>query len=472
MSTTPKNSDVEARPPAPPAHRPATEQIHAGTDQQLPAHPVRQPLYASAAYQFDSLAQARETFAQRQPGFTYSRTGNPTVALLERRIAALEGGVGAVATSSGQAAITLVVLALAGRSGQSPDGEPHPEVSAGHVVASNRIYGGTADLLNDTLAEAGITVTWVNPHNPAEWEAAVTDRTRLFLVESVGNPHGDLADIPALADLANRYGVVLAVDNTLATPYLVQPGSLGAHLVVHSATKYLLGNGSCLAGAIIATGQFKPSQNPTRWPQLTVPRKRFGDQSLVSGFGDDGALLHLIRAQLLNDTGPTLSAYNAQNILDGLETLDIRVQRHCATAEELARRLTAHPAVSCVRHPSLPDSPDHRIATRDYPRGTGGVLSFEIDSDLHGVEQFFDALSLFKIAANLGDARSMAVHPASTTHCRLTPALIQAGEITEQTVRLAVGREDVEDLWADLNTALHCVLSNQTAGQTQKVNVS
>jgi O-acetylhomoserine (thiol)-lyase len=464
---------VEAWPPAPQGRRPATDQIHAGTAQQLPAHPVRPPLYLSAAYEFGTLAQARETFAQRQAGYTYSRTGNPTVALFERRIAALEAGVGAVATSSGQAAITLVVLALAGRSGQSPDGEPHSAVSAGHVVASNRIYGGTADLLNDTLAEAGITVTWVDPHSPAGWEAAITDRTRLFLVESVGNPHGDLADIPALADVANRHGIVLTVDNTLATPYLVQPGTLGAHLVVHSATKYLLGNGSCLGGAIVATGQFKPSEDPERWPQLAAPRTRFGGRSLVAGFGDDGALLHLIRAQLLNDTGPTLSAYNAQQILDGIETLDVRVQRHCANTEELARRLAAHPAVSIVRHPSLPDSRDHRIAQRDYPHGTGGILSFEIDTDITGVEYFFTSLNLFKIAANLGDSRSMAVHPASTTHCRLTEALAQAGQITERTIRLAVGREDLEDLWADLDTALHASLTaNASGGQAQKVSVS
>lgn len=463
---------VEAWPPAPPGHRAATDQIHAGTDQQLPAHPVRQPLYLSAAYEFSSLEQARETFAQRQPGFTYSRTGNPTVALLERRIAALEDGVGTVATSSGQAAITLVVLALAGRSGQSPDGEPHPDIAAGHVVASNRIYGGTADLLNDTLAEAGITVTWVDPHSPAEWEDAITERTRLFLVESVGNPHGDLADIPALADIANRHGIVLTVDNTLATPYLVQPGRLGAHLVVHSATKYLLGNGSCLAGSISATGTFKPSQDPTRWPQLTAPRTRFGGQSLVEGFGDDGALLHLIRAQLLNDTGPTLSAHNAQQILDGIETLDLRLQRHCANAEELARRLSKHPAVRLVRHPSLPDSPDHNIAARDYPRGTGGVLSFELNTDIPGVHRFFDSLRLFKIAANLGDSRSMAIHPAWTTHCRLTPELARAGEITDYTVRLAVGREDVEDLWADLSSCLNLLKPATESTNSQKVNVS
>lgn len=471
LSTTAHNSYLKAWPSASPRHRSATEQIHAGTAHQLPAHPVRQPLYLSAAYEFDSLAQARETFAQRQPGYTYSRTGNPTVALLERRIAALEGGVGAVATSSGQAAITLVALALAGRSGQHPNGEPHPEVPAGHIIASNRIYGGTADLLNDTLAEAGITVTWVDPHSPSEWETAITARTRLFLVESVGNPHGDLADIPALADLANRHGIVLAVDNTLATPYLVQPGALGAHLVIHSATKYLLGNGSCLAGAIVATGQFKPSQDPERWPQLTVPRIRFGERSLVASFGDDGALLHLIRAQLLNDTGPTLSAYNAQHILDGIETLDVRMQRHCAVAEELATRLADHPAVAKVRHPSLPDSPDHQIAQRDYPRGVGAVFSFELATDITGVERFFEALQLFKLAANLGDSRSMAVHPAWTTHCRLSAELQQSGDITEHTIRLAIGREDVEDLWQDLDVALRYASTISSSDDQQEVSV-
>jgi O-acetylhomoserine (thiol)-lyase len=414
------------------------------------------------------LTQARETFAQRQPGFTYSRTGNPTVALFERRIAALENGVGAVATSSGQAAVALTLLALAGRSGQSPDGEPHPDIAAGHVVASNRIYGGTADLLNDTLAEAGITVTWVDPHSPAEWEAVVTDRTRVFLTESIGNPHADLPDIPALAEIANREGVALVVDNTLATPYLVQPGTLGAHVVVHSVTKYLLGNGSCLGGAIVDTGRLRPSEAPARWPQLTAARRRFGNQSLVDGFGDDGSLLHLIRAQLLNDLGPTLSAWNAQQALDGIETLDVRMQRHCATAEVLAARLAQHPAVERVRHPSLPDSPDYQIARRDYPRGTGAVFSFELATDIAGVERFFDALQLFKLAANLGDSRSMAVHPAWTTHCRLSPELQASGEITEHTIRLAIGREDVEDLWQDLDTALRYASAAVTTSAAQQ----
>lgn len=472
MSTKTHDSYVEAWPPAPPGRRPATDQIHAGTAQQLPAHPVRPPLYLTAAYEFVSLAQARETFAQRQPGFTYSRTGNPTVALLERRITALENGVGAVATSSGQAAITLVVLALAGRAGQSPHGEPHPEVSAGHVVASNRIYGGTADLLNDTLAEAGITVTWVDPHSPAQWQAAVTDRTRLFLVESVGNPHGDLPDIPALAEIADRAGVALVVDNTLATPYLVQPGTLGAHVVVHSVTKYLLGNGSCLGGAIVDTGRLRPSERPERWPQLTAVRRRFGNQSLVEGFGDEGALLHLIRAQLLNDLGPTMSAWNAQQALDGIETLDVRMQRHCASAEELAARLAEHPAVEKVQHPGLPNSPHHHLAQRDYPRGTGAVFSFELATDITGVERFFDALQLFKLAANLGDSRSMAVHPAWTTHCRLSAELQRSGDITEHTIRLAVGREDVEDLWQDLDTALRYAAAVSSSSKHQKVSVS
>ena len=431
-----------------------TLQVHGGSAQPPAARPVHPPVYLTASYEFDSLRDARECFAQREPGFTYSRTGSPTVALLERRLAALEGGVGAVATASGQAAVSLTVLALAGRSGQSPDGEPHPEVPAGHVVASNRIYGGTADLLNDTLAEAGIGVTWVDPHDPGAWEAAVTERTRAFLLESVGNPHADLPDIPAIAEVAHRSGVALVVDNTLATPYLLQPGRLGADVVVHSVTKYLTGNGTSLAGAVVDTGRFTPSADPARWPQFTAPRRRFGGRSLVEGHGDRGALLHLIRAQLLNDLGPSLAPLNAQQALEGIETLDIRVERHCRVAEEIARRLVTHPGVRVVRHPSVPGSRDAAIAERDFPRGTGAVLSFEIDGSTDDVERFFDALRLFKLAANIGDGRSMATHPAWTTHCRLTPELREAGEITEQTVRLSLGREDVEDLWGDLARAL------------------
>lgn len=431
----------------------STAQIHGGTEAQPAVSPVVPPVHLTAAYHFESLAEAREKFAQRLPGSTYSRTGNPTVGLLERRLAELEESVGAVATASGQAAMTLTILALAGRSGQSPDGEPHPDVSAGHVVASNRIYGGTADLFNDTLAEAGIEVTWVDPHRPEQWERATTQRTRAFLVESVGNPHANLPDIPALAETAHGADVPLIVDNTLATPYLLQPGRLGADLVVHSATKYLAGGGTVLAGVVIDTGRFTAARNPQRWPQLTAPRTRFGGRPLIEAQGERGALLHLIRAQLLNDLGPALAPWNAQQVLEGIETLDIRMQRHCQVAEELARRLQNHQSVNRVRHPSLPDSEDAQIARRDFSRGVGAVLSFELDYRCQA-ETFFDSLQIFKLAANLGDARSMAAHPASMTHCRLTPALREAGEITEQTVRLAVGREDVEDLWSDLATAL------------------
>lgn len=440
-----------------------TVQVHGGTANPPAARPVHPPLYLTASYEFETLRDARECFGQREPGFTYSRTGSPTVGLLERRLAELEGGVGAVATASGQAATTLTLLALAGRSGQSEDGEPHPEIPAGHVVASNRIYGGTADLLNDTLAEAGIEVTWVNPHRPEEWENAVTARTRAFVVESIGNPHADLPDIPALADIAHTAGAALIVDNTLATPYLLQPGKLGADVVVHSVTKYLTGNGTALAGIIVDTGRLTPSEDAIRWPQLTAPRRRFGNRSLVEGYGDHGAFLHLVRAQLLNDLGPSLAPWNAQQALEGIETLDIRVERHCRVAEEIARRLATHPRVCRVRHPSLPGSPDAAIAERDFPRGTGAVLSFDIAGNTSQVEEFFDNLKLFKLAANLGDARSMATHPAWTTHCRLTPELREAGDITEQTVRLALGREEVDDLWDDLSAALG---SLSTSSQT------
>ncbi|WGH93407.1 PLP-dependent transferase [Auritidibacter ignavus] len=444
----------------------STQQIHAGRIPDESIRPVREPVYVSVAFGFDSFAQAREVFAQRQPGLTYSRTGNPTVGLLERRLASLEDGVGAVATASGQAAITLSVLALAGRSSQSPDGQPHPEAPAGHVVASNRIYGGTADLLNDSLAEAGITTTWVNPHDPQQWGEAITERTRAFLVESIANPHADLPDIPALAEVAHRHGVALIVDNTLATPYLLQPARLGADLVVHSVTKYLVGNGSSLGGAVIVTDNFHPSQRPELWPQLTTPRPRFGPQSLVEKYGEAGSVLHLLRAQLLNDVGPVLSALNAQQALEGIETLDLRLPRHSQTATELARRLEQHPGVRSVSHPSLESHPNKDIAERDFTRGTGAVFSFELNTDSAGVERFFNSLQLFTLAVNLGDSRSLITHPLTTTHCRLSEELRIAGQINETTVRLAVGREDVDDLWHDLKQGLdQLVQANQPASE-------
>lgn len=463
--SSPRSSAGPASPNTPGQHTlhrdsGATAQIHAGTGAEPGGTPVVAPVHLSAAYEFTTLAEARERFAQRSPGLTYSRTGNPTVALFERRIAALEGGVGAVATASGQAALSLTLLALAGRSGQSPDGEPHPVVSAGHIVASERIYGGTADLLNDTLAEAGIEVSWVDPHHPQSWWQAITSRTRALLVESIGNPHADLPDIPALAEIAHSAQLPLIVDNTLASPHLLRPGQLGADLVVHSATKYLSGGGTVLGGAIVDTGRFTPSADPQRWPQLTTARRRFGGHSLVAAHGDHGALLHLIRAQLLNDLGPTLAPWNAQQLLEGIETLDVRMERHCRSTEELARRLERHPAVETVRHPSLPASQDAAIARRDFPRGAGAVLSFELPEHAD-VERFFDSLTLVKLAANLGDARTLACHPASMTHCRLSEELRAAGAITEQTVRLAVGREDVEDIWADLASSLEAALGHR-----------
>ena len=428
----------------------STTQIHGGTQASGPVRSVRPPLHLSAAFGFDSLRDAREAFAQRESAFTYARTGSPTVALLERRIAELEGGVGAVATGSGQAAVALALLPLLARSGQTPDVVAREDVPAGHLVASHRIYGGTADLLTDLFAELGITVTWADPHDPASWAQAVTPRTRAFLVESIGNPHADLPDIPALADAAHTAGVPLIVDNTLATPHLLQPGRLGADIVVHSVTKYLTGNGTAIAGAIVDTGRFRPSDAPATWPQFTAPTPRFGGDSLVDRYGEHGAYLHLVRAKYLHDLGPTLSAFNAQQALDGIETLDIRVERHCRTAEALAARLHDHPGARIVRHPSVPGFPNAAIARRDFPRGTGAVLSFEVDGDLATVERFVDSLRLFQLAANIGDSRSMVAHPASMTHCRLSPELLAAGQITPQTIRLSVGRECVEDLWADL----------------------
>lgn len=448
----------------------STRQIHSANDAAPPARAVTPPVHLSAAYEFTTLRDAREAFAQREPGYTYARTGSPTVTLLEQRIAGLENGTGAVATASGQAAIALTLLALAGRSGQSADGRPHHDVAPGHVIASSRIYGGTADLINDSLAEAGITVTWVDPHQPEQWQAAITDRSRAFFVESIGNPHGDLPDIPQLAETAHRNGLPLVVDNTLATPYLFRPGDHSADFVVHSATKYLTGNGSALGGAVIDTGNFSPEADPVRWPQFTAGTPRFGGVPLTERYGR-GAVLHLIRAKYLHDLGPCLAPWNAQQILEGIETLDVRVERHCQVAEALAERLLVHPAVARVRHPSVPGDPNATLAARDFPRGTGAVLSFELESDLAAVERFINALRLFKLAANIGDSRSMVAHPASMTHCRLSPELRTAGEITEQTIRLSVGREAADDLWADLEQAFAAAAEHQSGSTVEAQEV-
>ncbi len=418
----------------------STAGIHAGWDRSDCHRALTPPIYASSAYAQQDHSSLRALFERRADGFAYSRSGNPTTEVLEQRITALEGGIGAIAVASGQAATTIALCALA--------------APGGHVVASSRLYGGTTELLDDTLADLGVTTTVVDPWDLEAWEAAFTTETRAAIVESIANPGAQLLDLDALTEIAHRRDVPVIVDSTLASPALYRPGEHGADVVVHSATKYLCGHGTTIAGLIVDTGRFDPRRCPGRWERLTTPNRRFGVTFADEYARGCSGLLAYARAKYVTDLGATLPGASAQQILIGIETLDLRLRKISADATELAARLAAAPEVAQVHHPSLPGRPDRHLVDRDFPRGTSGVFSI----DLHGGEAaaaaFCDALRLWSLAVNLGDARSLVCHPASTTHSHLTPAQREACGVGAGTVRLSVGLEDIEDLSADLSRGL------------------
>ena len=349
----------------------STTAIHAGWDAEADGHrALTPPVYASSAYAHPSHASLKALFARRGDGFAYARSGNPTTAVLEERITALEGGIGALAVASGQAATTIALCALA--------------APGGHVVASSRLYGGTTELLGDTLADLGVTFTLADPWDLGAWEAAFTDRTRAALVEAIANPGAQLVDLAALSRIAHARDVPVVVDATLATPALYRPGEHGADVVVHSATKYLCGHGTTIAGLIVDTGRFDPRRCPARWPQLTEPNRRFGVTFAEEYARGGSGLLALARAKHVTDFGTALSAAAAQQVLVGIETLDLRMPRISAVAATLAERLHGRPGVARVDHPTLPGRPDARLARRDFPRGTSGVFSLVLDGAVMG----------------------------------------------------------------------------------------
>ena len=417
-----------------------------GTTARAPlGTPIVQPIHHSAAYAFDSLAEARAVFAQRAGGFTYARTGNPNVAALEAEITRLEHGECAVATASGQAALALALLALTG-----------PAEDA-HAVVSSRIYGGSVDLLTDTLADTGLEVTFADPRNPQEWEDALRQGTRVFLLESIANPLTELPELETIAEIAHRHGAVVIVDNTVATPHLYTPAEHGADFVVHSATKYLSGHGGPLGGLLVDAGRFDPTRDPERWPWLTERQHRWGDRSAVEVYGAKRALLGVARCKYLNDLGPCMGATTAHEILQGITTLGVRVERQSATAQRLAATLSEHPAVAHVHHPRHNGPRQAELLETGGYRGAGGVFSVELHGTPEQVEQAVDALRLIKLAANIGDVRTLVAHPASMTHCRLTPEQFAASGITENALRFTVGLEDEADLTADLFQALSVI---------------
>jgi O-acetylhomoserine (thiol)-lyase len=416
--------------------------LHAGTAPDPATGARAVPIHLTTSYVFASADHAAALFNQERAGHVYSRISNPTTAVLEQRVAALEGGIAGIATASGQAALHLAIATLMG--------------AGGHIVASSALYGGSHNLLHYTLRRFGIETTFVPPRDLDAWRAAVRPETRLFFGETVGNPGLDVLDIPAVADIAHAAGVPLLVDSTLTTPWLIQPLALGADLVYHSATKFLSGHGTVIGGVLIDGGRFDwehAHARDGRYAELTEPYDGFHGM-VFSEESTVGAFALRARREGLRDFGACMSPHTAWLILQGIETLPLRMARHVDNTAKVVEFLAAHPMVARVGHPMLPDHPSHALAQRLLPRGAGSVFSFDLRGGRAQGRAFIEALRLFSHLANVGDCRSLVIHPASTTHFRMDDAALAAAGIGPGTIRLSIGLEDPNDLIDDLKRAL------------------
>jgi len=421
-----------------------TRQIHAGQTPDPTTGARALPIYQTTSYAFRDTDHAAALFGLSELGNIYTRIMNPTQDTVEQRIAALEGGIGALLVASGQAAETLAILNIA----QAGD----------HLVSSPRLYGGTYNLFHHTLPKMGISVSFVeNPDDPASWAAAVTPETKLFFAETISNPAGDVLDIEAVAGVAHEHGVPLIVDNTIATPYLIRPFEHGADIVVHSATKYLGGHGTSVAGVVVDSGRFDWAASG-RFPGLTTADPSYHGVVFTDAVGPLAYLIKL-RVQLLRDLGPAVAPFNAFLIAQGLETLSLRVERHVQNALAVAQFLDARDDVLSVNYATLPGSPWHAQQLKYAPKGSGAVLAFEIAGGLAAGKAFVEALVLHSHVANIGDVRSLVIHPASTTHSQLTPQEQLASGVTPGLVRLAVGIENLADILADLEVGFAAAAS-------------
>ena len=410
-----------------------TVALHGGQNVDPATKARAVPIYQTTSYVFDDSAHAARLFALEEFGNIYTRIMNPTTDVLEQRIAALEGGVGALAVASGQAAVVYSVLNIA-RSGD-------------HIVSSGSLYGGTYNAFMHTLPKFGITTTFVDPNDIAPWKAAVQPNTKAFFAETIGNPKVDVLDVRAVADAANDCGVPLIVDNTLATPMLLRPIEHGADIVVHSATKFIGGHGTTIGGLIVDAGRFDWSNG--KFPELIEPDPSYHGAQYVASFGPLAYILKA-RVQLLRDVGAALSPFNAWLLLQGMETLGLRVERHCSNAQAVAEFLEKHAKVIAVRYPGLREDPAYERARKYLPQGAGAIVTCELPN----ARSFIDKLQLFSLLANVGDSKSLVIHPASTTHQQLSPAEQALSGITENTVRLSVGIESIADIIGDLERAL------------------
>ena len=415
-----------------------TLQLHAGQVVDATTKSRAVPIYQTTSFVFDDTQEGAELFALQKPGNIYTRITNPTTSAFEERIAALEGGVGALATASGMAAITYTILALA-----------H---AGDHVVAASTIYGGTFNLLKETLPRYGITTTFVDIDNLEEVEAALKVNTKLVLIETLGNPVINIPDIEKIAEIAHKHQIPLVADNTFATPYLINVFSHGVDIAVHSATKFIGGHGTTIGGVIVDSGKFDWAASG-KFPQLVEEDPSYHNISYTRDVGA-AAFIVAARVQLLRDMGAALSPFNSFLLLQGLETLSLRVERHVQNAEKIVDFLVNHPKVENVNYPKLPDSPYHALAEKYLPKGVGSIFTFHVKGGEAEARKVIDNLEIFSNLANVADAKSLVVHPATTTHAQLSDSDLEAAGVTKNQIRLSIGLENVDDLIEDLRLAL------------------
>ncbi len=430
-----------------------TKQIHTGAAPDPVTNARATPIYQTTSYVFNSAEHAKNLFALAEFGNIYTRIQNPTQNVVEERVAALEGGTAALLVSSGQAAETIAVLNIA--------------EAGDHIVSSSSIYGGTYNLFKYTLKKLGIETTFVEDQDDAaEWAAAVRPNTKLFFAETIGNPKINILDIKKVADVAHENGVPLIVDNTIATPYLIRPFEHGADIVVHSATKFLGGHGTVIGGIIVDGGKFEWSKNVEKFPGLTEPDPSYHGASYTTVLGDGIAYIIKARVQLLRDLGSAIAPASAWQLIQGIETLSLRIERHVQNAQAVAEWLDNHDDVASVNYSGLPSSPWYAKANEYAPKGVGAVLSFELKGGVDAGAALVDSVSLFSHLANIGDVRSLIIHPASTTHSQLTPEQQLTSGVTPGLVRLSVGLENIDDIIADLSAGLAAARAVTKAAQS------
>ncbi len=419
-----------------------TLQLHVGQEQPDPATDARAvPIYQTTSYVFRNSQHAADRFGLADAGNIYGRLTNSTQEVLEKRLAALEGGTAALALASGAAAITYTIQALA--------------ANGGHIVAQKTIYGGSYNLLSHTLPQYGIEATFVNAHDLKELEEAIKENTRAVYLETLGNPNSDIPDIDAISEIAHRHGIPVVVDNTFGTPYLIRPIEHGADIVVHSATKFIGGHGTTMGGIIVEAGKFNWSDSG-KYPNIAAPNPSYHGVSFYDAVGP-AAFVTYIRAILLRDTGACISPFNAFLLLQGVETLSLRLDRHAENTKKVVEFLANHPLVERVNHPSLPDHPDHALYERYFPKGGASIFTFDIKGGQEEAWRFIDHLKIFSLLANVADVKSLVIHPATTTHSQLSTEELADQGIYPNTIRLSIGTEHIDDIIADLENGFAAV---------------